>query len=129
MKKLVLFLMLLCLGSMIDSNARIVEITSKNAFDQEIAQEQVTVVVFWATWCGPCRVLMPMITSLNDQLDYDAVCFAKCDVDTYEGEMLAYLYGIRDLPTILFFKNGRLEDKVIGLIPENDLEIIIKDLM
>ena len=64
MKKLVLFLMLLCLGSMIDSNARIVEITSKDALDQEIAQEQVTVVVFSATWCGPCRLLMPI--SEND---------------------------------------------------------------
>ncbi len=56
--------MLLCLGSMIDSNARIVEITSKDAFERELAQAQVTVVVFWADWCGSCRLLMPI--SEND---------------------------------------------------------------
>lgn len=129
MKKLVLFLMLLCLGSMIDSNARIVEITSKDALDQEIAQEQVTVVVFWATWCGPCQLIMPRITSLNNKLDYNAVCFAKCDVDANDGETIAYLYGITYVPTFLFFKNGKLEDKAVGPISEDDLEEIIMSLL
>lgn len=129
MKKLVLFLMLLCLGSMIDSNARIVEITSKDALDQEITQEQVTVVVFWADWCGSCKLLMPRITSLNNQLDYDAVCFAKCDVETSYGNEIAWLYNVGALPTLLFFKNGVLKERKIGALPENDIKTIIQSLL
>lgn len=121
--------MLLCLGSMIDSNARIVEITSKNAFDQEIAQEQVTVVVFWTDWCAPCKRIVQIITSLNDKLDYDSVCFAKCDVEAYDGEEIAQLYNIIDLPTLLFYKDGVLEKRVNGLILQDDLEEIIMSLL
>ncbi|MBO8474542.1 MAG: thioredoxin family protein [Bacteroidetes bacterium] len=129
MKKLVLSLMLLCLGSMIDSNARIVEITSKNAFDQEIAQEQVTVVAFWADWCGPCKLMLHMLPELNDKFDYDAVCFAKCDVDASYGAELAQLYNVIDLPTFLFYKDGVLEKRVNGLIPQEELEEIIMSLL
>lgn len=129
MKKLVLFLMLLCLGSMIDSNARIVEITSKNAFDQEIAQEQVTVVVFWADWCGPCKLMLHMLPELNDKFDYDAVCFAKCDVDASYGEDITRLYNITNVPTLLFYKDGVLEKRVNGLILQDDLEEIIMSLL
>ncbi len=121
--------MLLCLGSMIDSNARIVEITSKDALDQEITQEQVTVVVFWADWCGSCKLLMPRITSLNNQLDYDAVCFAKCDVETSYGNEIAWLYNVGALPTLLFFKNGVLKERKIGALPENDIKTIIQSLL
>lgn len=121
--------MLLCLGSMIDSNARIVEITSKDAFERELAQAQVTVVVFWADWCGSCRLLMPTITSLNNQLDNEAVCFAKCDVETSCGKEIAWLYNVGALPTLLFFKNGVLKERKIGALPENDIETIIQSLL
>lgn len=129
MKKLVLSLMLLCLGSMIDSNARIVEITSKDAFERELAQAQVTVVVFWADWCGPCRLLMPRIASLNDQLDYEAVCFAKCDVETSYGKEIARLYNVNSIPTLLFFKNGILQERKLGPLSENDIKTIIQSLL
>lgn len=121
--------MLLCLGSMIDSNARIVEITSKDAFERELAQAQVTVVVFWADWCGPCRLLMPRIASLNDQLDYEAVCFAKCNVDTYIGDEMARLYNVNSIPTLLFFKNGILQERKLGPLSENDIKTIIQSLL
>ena len=69
------------------------------------------VVDFWATWCGPCRMVAPIIEELTNTYD-GKIVVGKCDVE--ECEELAAEFGVRNIPTILFFKNGEVVDKLIG---------------
>ena len=69
------------------------------------------VVDFWATWCGPCRMVGPVISELAQEYD-GRIVVGKCDVE--ENEDLAMEFGIRNIPTILFFKGGQVVDKMVG---------------
>ena len=69
------------------------------------------VVDFWATWCGPCRMIAPMISKMAEKYDGQIVV-GKCDVEDQED--LAVEFGIRNIPTILFFKGGQVVDKLVG---------------
>jgi len=84
------------------------------------------VVDFWATWCGPCRMVAPMIEELAADFDGQIVV-GKCDVE--ENDDLAAEFGIRNIPTILFFKNGEIVDKLIGAQPKAKLEEKFKALL
>lgn len=84
------------------------------------------VIDFWATWCGPCRLVAPIISELA--VEYDGkIAVGKCDVE--ENEDLAAEYGIRNIPTILFFKNGEIVDKLVGAQPKPKLEEKFKKLL
>ena len=77
------------------------------------------VVDLWATWCGPCRMLSPVISELAE--DYDGkIVVGKCDVE--ENDELASDFGVRTIPTLLFFKNGELVDKFVGATPKAVLQ-------
>ena len=89
-----------------------VQITSEN-FEQLKGGAQPLVVDFWATWCGPCRMLAPVISELANEYD-GRIVVGKCDVE--ENEELAEAFGIRNIPTILYFKNGVLVNKVVGAV-------------
>ena len=95
-----------------------VTITSEN-FASLKNGEQPLVVDFWATWCGPCRMVGPVISELAQQYD-GKITVGKCDVE--EQEELAVEFGIRNIPTILFFKNGQVVDKLVGAQPKAKLE-------
>jgi len=77
------------------------------------------VVDFWATWCGPCRMVAPIIEELAKEYD-GKIVVGKCDVE--ENDDLAAEFGIRNIPTILFFKNGEVVDKLIGAQGKAKLE-------
>jgi thioredoxin 1 len=87
-----------------------VTITKEN-FESLKNGGQPLVVDFWATWCGPCRMVGPIISELAEQYD-GKVVVGKCDVE--ENEDLAVEFGIRNIPTILFFKDGQVVDKLVG---------------
>jgi len=77
------------------------------------------VVDFWATWCGPCRMVGPIISELAEQYD-GKIVVGKCDVE--ECDDLAAEFGIRNIPTILFFKNGEVVDKLVGAVSKQKFE-------
>ena len=95
-----------------------VTITNEN-FESLKNGEQPLVVDFWATWCGPCRMVGPVISELAEQYD-GKINVGKCDVE--ENEDLAVEFGIRNIPTILFFKNGQVVDKLVGAQPKAKIE-------
>jgi len=91
-----------------------VTITNEN-FESLKNGAQPLVVDFWATWCGPCRMVGPVISELAKEYE-GKITIGKCDVE--ENEDLAVEYGIRNIPTILFFKDGQVVDKLVGAQPK-----------
>ncbi len=95
-----------------------VTITNEN-FAELKAGEQPLVVDFWATWCGPCRAIAPIVEELAKEYD-GKINVGKCDVE--ECEDIAVEYGIRNIPTLLFFKNGQVVDKIVGSVQKSKLD-------
>ena len=95
-------------------------------FDQLVAQGKPMVVDFWATWCGPCRMVGPYIEQLAEEYA-DSVIVGKVDVD--ENTDIAVRFGVRNIPTILFIKDGQIVDKQIGAAPKSLLEQKLKALL
>ena len=87
-----------------------VTITSEN-FESLKNGDKPLVVDFWATWCGPCRMLAPVISELAEEYN-GRIVVGKCDVE--ENEEIAMEHTIRNIPTILFYKNGQVVDKIVG---------------
>lgn len=94
-------------------------------FDATIAGGTV-VVDFWAPWCGPCRMLAPVIEELAEDFDGKAKI---CKVNTDEEQDIAIKYGIRSIPTLLFFKNGELVDQMVGASSKQILADKINSLL
>ena len=87
-----------------------VTITSEN-FESLKNGEQPLVVDFWATWCGPCRAIAPFVAELAEEYD-GKVVVGKCGVEANDD--IAMEYGIRNIPTLLFIKNGEVVDRLVG---------------
>ena len=88
-----------------------------NSFDSEVIKsDKVTVVEFFADWCGPCRKLSPVIEEIEQELS-GKVKFTKINTD--ENIPLAQNYQISGIPTLLVFKNGKLEERMVGLMPKS----------
>ena len=95
-----------------------VTITSEN-FESLKNGQKPLVIDFWATWCGPCRMVAPIISELAEKYD-GKIVVGKCDVE--ESEDLATEFGIRNIPTVIFIKNGEIVDKLVGAVAKAKFE-------
>ena len=101
------------------------EITDSN-YKEILAEGKPVVIDFWAPWCGPCKMVGPIIEELAEVYE-GQVLIGKCDVD--ENGDVAAEYGIRNIPTVLFFKNGGLVDKQVGSAGKSAFDDKIKKML
>jgi thioredoxin 1 len=105
-------------------NGSVRTVTDQTFSDDVIQAEGLNIVDFWAVWCGPCRMVAPIVEQLASEYGEKGLRVSKLDVD--ENPVTASRYGIRSIPTILFFKGGELVDRVIGAVPRPHLEQKVK---
>ncbi|MGH9993396.1 MAG: thioredoxin [Nitrososphaera sp.] len=94
-------------------------------FAAEVAKYPLMLVDFWAPWCGPCRIVSPIIEQLAKEYSGKAV-FGKVNVD--ENQMVSASYGIQSIPTIMIFKAGKPVDVIVGAVPKAQIEMKLKHL-
>ena len=102
-----------------------VKYVTSNELEQILAESKTPVFCdFWATWCGPCRMLAPVFEEISDQYDGKAV-FVKIDID--ENEDSAIKYGITSIPNVIAFKDGKAVANSLGFVPAQVLENFVKE--
>jgi thioredoxin 1 len=92
--------------------------TSSNFTEVVLQSDKPVLVDFWAEWCGPCRMIGPMVDELSNEYAGKAV-IGKLNVD--ENPDISMNYGVRSIPTLLIFKNGQLVDKIVGAVPKQNI--------
>ena len=99
-------------------------ITNTN-FQETIAGDKPVMIDFWATWCGPCRILSPTADEIAEEYA-DRITVAKCNVD--DAEDIAMQFRIMSIPTLIFLKNGEVVDKRVGVVSKDEIVSIINSI-
>ena len=94
------------------------KIATNTSFDELLQSEKLVIVDFWATWCGPCRRLSPLLDEVEAEME-DKVEVVKVNVD--DADEIAMRFRIMSIPTLLFFKNGEMVDRSVGAMPKSAL--------
>lgn len=98
-----------------------------NSFDTEVLQSDKPVLVdFWAPWCGPCKAIGPVVEELSETFG-DKVKFAKCNVDN--NPQTPGKYGIKAIPTLIFFKDGNVVEQITGMVAKSKLEDALNSIV
>jgi thioredoxin 1 len=103
-----------------------IELTDANFEELVLKSDKPAIVDLWAEWCGPCRMVGPLVEEMSKEYEGRAV-IGKLDVDSNPGTTARY--GIRNIPTILFFKNGEVADKQVGAVPKSVLVAKLEKLL
>ena len=101
------------------------QVVTNTNFQDLLAGDKPLMVDFWATWCGPCRILSPTVDEIADEYA-DRITVAKCNVD--DAEEIAMQYRIMSIPTLLFFKGGEVVDKRVGVVSKDEILSIINSI-
>jgi len=104
---------------------KVVHVTDDSFKEVVLDSDKLVLVDFWASWCGPCLALAPVIDDIAEEYS-DSVKICKLNVD--ENQKTAMQYGIKGIPTILFFKNGNVVEQSVGLVPKEQLKELITKL-
>jgi len=100
-------------------------ITVSNFEDEVIKSELPVLIDFWAEWCGPCKMIGPIVEELAKEYEGN-LKVAKCDVDSNQN--IAIKYGIRSIPTLLLFKNGEVAEQIVGVFPKQKIKSMVDKL-
>ena len=105
------------------ASEKIVTVTNDN-FDDEVLKAATPILVdFWAAWCGPCRMIAPVLDELAEEMD-GKVRFAKLNVD--ENQQIAYQFQVSSIPTFILFKDGKMADRMMGAMPKSAFQSFIE---
>lgn len=96
----------------------LVTITDDNFEEEVLKSDKPVLIDFWATWCGPCRMIAPIVEEMSAEYDGKAK-IGKLDVDS--NQQTSIKYGVRSIPTLLLFKDGELKETIIGAVPKTHL--------
>ena len=99
---------------------------SKEGFDKALSSGQLMMVDFWAGWCGPCKMLAPVIEGLGDEYEGKAIV-GKVDVD--QEQELAIRYGVMSIPTVIFFKDGKEIARKVGVMPGSEFIAVLDNYL
>lgn len=103
-----------------------VQIITDTNFSEIIETDKPLLIDFWAAWCGPCRILTPTVDEIAEEFG-DKIVVAKCNVD--DAEEVSFRLGIRNIPTLLFIKNGQVEYRSLGVISKAEIESKLNSML